>query len=41
MIGADCATMPPKVLWQLLQHPLTDSGLEQFLADWRKLGKEL
>ena len=41
LIGADCATMPPKVLNQLLKHPLTDSGLAAFLADWKKLGKEL
>jgi transaldolase len=40
-LGADCATMPPKVLHQLLRHPLTDSGLSAFLADWKKLGKEL
>ena len=33
LIGADCATMPPKVLWQLAKHPLTDRGLEAFLAD--------
>ena len=41
LLGADCATMPPKVLYQLLKHPLTDSGLAAFLADWKKLGKEL
>lgn len=41
LLGADCATMPPKVLQQLLKHPLTDSGLAVFLADWKKLGKEL
>jgi transaldolase len=41
VIGADCATMPPKVLWQLLDHPLTDRGLAQFLEDWKKLGKEI
>lgn len=41
LIGADCGTMPPKVLYQLLKHPLTDSGLEGFLADWKKTGKEL
>ena len=41
LLGADCATMPPKVLHQLLKHPLTDSGLSAFLADWKKLGKEL
>lgn len=40
-IGADCATMPAKVLYQLLKHPLTDAGLESFIADWKKLGKEL
>lgn len=41
MIGADCGTLPSKVLYQLLKHPLTDKGLEAFLADWDKLGKEL
>tara|TARA_B100001123_G_scaffold42958_1_gene44168 strand:+ start:7252 stop:7908 length:657 start_codon:yes stop_codon:yes gene_type:complete len=41
LLGADCATMPPKVLYQLLKHPLTDLGLSAFLADWEKLGKEL
>lgn len=37
MIGADVATLPPDVLKKLLQHPLTDRGLQQFLADWNKL----
>lgn len=41
LIGADCCTMPPKVLWQLSKHPLTDIGLERFLDDWKALGKEL
>ncbi len=41
MIGADCGTLPPKVLYQLLKHPLTDLGLERFLADWKALGKGL
>ena len=41
MLGADCCTIPPKVLWQLAKHPLTDSGLEAFLADWDTLGAEL
>src|SRR2546426_470181 len=36
MIGADVATLPPDVLKKLLLHPLTDRGLEQFLADWNK-----
>jgi transaldolase len=34
--GADVATMPFKVMQQLIKHPLTDKGLDQFLADWRK-----
>jgi transaldolase len=33
-IGADVATMPLDVIKALLKHPLTDSGLEKFLADW-------
>jgi transaldolase len=37
LAGADVGTMPPKVLWQLLEHPLTDKGLAGFLADWEKL----
>jgi transaldolase len=41
LIGADCCTLPPKVLWQLGQHPLTDKGLEGFLADWDKLDAKL
>ncbi|MGD0921271.1 MAG: fructose-6-phosphate aldolase [Terriglobia bacterium] len=34
--GADIATMPYKVFEQLLKHPLTDKGLDQFLKDWEK-----
>jgi len=41
LIGADAATMPPKVLWQLARHPLTDNGLAAFLKDWEKLGATL
>lgn len=41
LLGADCGTLPPKVLYQLLKHPLTDRGLDAFLADWAKLGAEL
>jgi transaldolase len=37
LLGADVATMPAKVLYQLFQHPLTDKGLDAFLADWAKL----
>jgi len=36
LIGADVATVPLKVIKQLMQHPLTDRGLEQFLADYQK-----
>lgn len=36
MIGADCATMPLSVIKQLIKHPLTDVGLEKFLADHKK-----
>jgi len=41
MIGADVATMPLKVIIALLKHPLTDRGLERFLADWEDLQKSL
>jgi transaldolase len=37
LLGAHVATMPPKVIGQLAQHPLTDIGLERFLADWEKV----
>lgn len=37
LMGADVATLPAKVLWQLLEHPLTDKGLAAFIADWEKL----
>lgn len=40
LIGADVATLPAKVLHQLIQHPLTDKGLDAFLADWAKLPQE-
>lgn len=40
LIGADIATLPPKVLHQLFQHPLTDKGLDGFLADWAKLPED-
>jgi len=41
LLGADCATIPPKVLWQMTKHPLTDRGIEAFLKDWESLGQEL
>lgn len=39
LIGADIATIPFKVIEQLAKHPLTDIGIEQFLADWEKRKK--
>ena len=41
MIGADVATVPPATLKALVKHPLTDKGLEQFLADWAKTGQKI
>ncbi|MEA2599718.1 MAG: transaldolase [Acidobacteriota bacterium] len=38
-LGADVATLPFKVLEQLYKHPLTEAGLDRFLADWKKTGK--
>ncbi len=40
-MGADVATMPFGVIENLVKHPLTDIGLEKFLADWDKLQKSL
>ena len=37
LVGADICTMPFKVIEQLVKHPLSDSGLEKFLSDWKKL----
>jgi transaldolase len=39
-LGADIATMPFKVIDQLFNHPLTDKGQAQFLADWAKSGRK-
>ena len=39
LIGADIATIPFKVIGQLAKHPLTDIGIEKFLADWEKRQK--
>jgi transaldolase len=40
-IGADVMTAPPAVIRQLFKHPLTDRGLEAFLADWEKTGQRI
>ncbi|MFL6856950.1 MAG: fructose-6-phosphate aldolase [Allosphingosinicella sp.] len=41
LIGADVMTAPPAVIRQLFKHPLTDRGLEAFLADWEKTGQTI
>jgi transaldolase len=41
MAGADVATVPPSVLKGLVKHPLTDKGLETFVADWKKAGQSI
>ncbi|QPC90281.1 fructose-6-phosphate aldolase [Mesorhizobium sp. INR15] len=41
LIGADVVTAPPATLKALVKHPLTDKGLEQFLADWAKTGQTI
>ena len=41
LIGADVATVPPATLKALVKHPLTDKGLETFLADWKKSGQTI
>ena len=40
-LGAGAITLPPAVIRQLLKHPLTDKGLDAFLADWRKTGQSI
>lgn len=40
-MGAHVATLPPSVMKQLAQHPLTDKGLAGFLADWQKTGQKI
>jgi transaldolase len=41
MIGADVATIPPSILKALVKHPLTDKGVEMFMADWKKTGQKI
>jgi transaldolase len=40
-LGADVATMPPATIRALFNHPLTDKGLAQFVADWKKTGQTI
>jgi len=41
LIGAEVSTLPPDVLKSLINHPLTDKGLDAFLADWQKTGQSI
>jgi transaldolase len=41
LAGADVVTLPPKILRQLYNHPLTDKGITSFLADWEKTGQKI
>lgn len=41
LAGADVATIPPATLKALVHHPLTDKGLETFMADWKKTGQSI
>lgn len=41
LAGADVATIPPSTLKALVKHPLTDKGLDAFLADWGKTGQKI
>lgn len=39
-MGAHVATIPPKIIYQMINHPLTDAGLETFMNDWKKTGQK-
>ncbi len=41
LLGADVATLPPAVLRSLIDHPLTEKGLNAFMADWQKSGQKI
>jgi transaldolase len=40
-IGADVVTAPPKIIWQLFKHPLTDAGIASFLKDWESTRQKI
>jgi transaldolase len=40
-IGAEVMTAPPKIIWQLFKHPLTDAGIASFLKDWQASGQKI
>jgi transaldolase len=39
--GSDAATVPPAVIWRLVDHPMTEKGLEAFLKDWQSTGQSI
>jgi transaldolase len=41
LVGADVATIPPGIIKQLVKHPLTDKGIESFMADWAKTNQKI
>jgi transaldolase len=41
IIGAHVSTLPPKIIYELYEHPLTDKGLKAFLDDWEKTGQSI
>ena len=41
LMGADVVTLPPKILSSVYKHPLTDSGLDAFMADWKQTGQSI
>ena len=40
-LGADVMTAPPKIIWQLIKHTLTDAGIASFLKDWESTGQKI
>ena len=38
-MGADIATIPTKIIKQMIKHPLTEAGLNSFMEDWKKTGQ--
>jgi transaldolase len=40
-LGADVMTAPPKIIWQLFKHPLTEAGIASFLKDWEATGQSI
>lgn len=41
LVGADVATIPPKIFKQMFSHTLTDLGVEKFVSDWKKTGQSI